>query len=116
MMFDPSLSDPERLAALRRYDVLGSPGEAAFDRISDLAALMLDAPMAGVHFLNARCQWAKNLFGFNNSFTRWPSNGLCWSDPLLNSPPNQGEMSIDRGGLLTQTIVMQTNDEIETAS
>jgi hypothetical protein len=58
---------------------------------------------------------AKNLFGFNNSFTRWPSNGLCWSDPLLNSPPNQGERctasrlrrsSVDRGGLLAQAILV----------
>ena len=59
----PNPAVPERLAALHRYDILGSPQEQAFDRITDLAAHLLDAPMAGLHFIDASCQWAKAQVG-----------------------------------------------------
>ena len=56
---DPaSLSDPDRLAALGRYGVLGSLPEEAFGRVANLAARLLDAPMAGVHFVNDHSRWA----------------------------------------------------------
>ncbi|MCS3670723.1 PAS domain S-box-containing protein [Salinibacter ruber] len=56
---DPaSLSDPDRLAALGRYGVLGSLSEEAFGRVANLAARLLDAPMAGVHFVNDHSRWA----------------------------------------------------------
>ena len=63
---DPSnLSDPERLAALHRYDVLGRPDEEAFDRVADLAARFFDTPMAGIHFIDDRCQWAAAQVGLD---------------------------------------------------
>jgi PAS domain S-box-containing protein len=60
-----SPSESGRLAALQRYDIVGSPDEAAFDRITDLAALLLEAPMAGIHFVDDRCQWAKAQTGLD---------------------------------------------------
>jgi hypothetical protein len=38
----------ERLTALRRYDILDTDPEPAFDRIARLAAHLFDAPMAFV--------------------------------------------------------------------
>ena len=58
-----SLQDPERQAALRRYDILRTEPERAFDRVAELAARLLDVPMAGVHFIDDHCQWAKAQVG-----------------------------------------------------
>ncbi|NBB75182.1 MAG: PAS domain S-box protein, partial [Bacteroidetes bacterium] len=60
-----SASDPGRLAALRRYEILDTPAEPAFDRIADLAAHLLDTPMAGIHFVDDQCQWAKAQVGLD---------------------------------------------------
>ena len=38
--------EPERMNAVHRYDVLDIPREASFDRITALAARLLDAPVA----------------------------------------------------------------------
>lgn len=57
--------DAQRIAALLQYDILGSPREAAFDRVTNLVAMLLDAPMAGIHFIDDRCQWAKSQTGFD---------------------------------------------------
>ncbi len=48
-----------RLLALRRYDVLDTPDEEAFDRIVELARAMFDAPMAQVSLVDERRAWAK---------------------------------------------------------
>ena len=60
-----SASDPGRLAALRRYEIFDTPAEPAFDRVADLAAHLLDTPMAGIHFVDDQCQWAKAQVGLD---------------------------------------------------
>jgi PAS domain S-box-containing protein len=62
-MTPPAPSTSDRLVALHRYDILGTPEERAFDRITDLVARLLDAPMAGIHFVDDECQWAKAQTG-----------------------------------------------------
>ena len=44
-----------RLAELRRYGILDTPPEMAFDRVADIAATLLQAPIALISF----CQSAK---------------------------------------------------------
>ena len=63
--FRSTVTDPERLAALHRYDVVDTPNEEAFDHLADLAAHLLQAPMAGIHFIDDACQWAKAQVGMN---------------------------------------------------
>lgn len=53
-----------RLRALRRYGILNTPDEAAFDRITDLAAHLFDVPLAAINFVDDRCQWSKSTVGF----------------------------------------------------
>jgi PAS domain S-box-containing protein len=53
----------ERLDALRRYDMLDTPPEEAFDRLTRLAAACFDAPIALVSLVGAERQWAKSCFG-----------------------------------------------------
>ncbi len=51
--------EAERLAALRRYEILDTPPEPAFDRIVRLAAYVLGAPISLVSLIDESRQWFK---------------------------------------------------------
>ena len=53
----------ERLRALDAYAVLDTPAEAAFDRITALAANLLGAPIALVSLVDCDRQWFKSRHG-----------------------------------------------------
>lgn len=55
--------EPERLAALQRYAILDTPPEAAFDRITRLAAACLNAPVALISLIDRDRQWFKSRHG-----------------------------------------------------
>src|SRR3954453_2203140 len=64
---DPALPPPwsevDRLAALRTYGVLDTPREAAFDEITEVAALVCKAPIALVSFVEDTRQFFKSEVG-----------------------------------------------------
>lgn len=55
----------ERLAALRRYNILDTPPEAAFDRITSLAARLFEIPIALVSLIDESRGWFKSAYGFD---------------------------------------------------
>ncbi|AFZ30630.1 multi-sensor hybrid histidine kinase [Gloeocapsa sp. PCC 7428] len=57
-------NEAERLAALHRYQILDTPPEAAFDRITSLAARLFNAPIALVSLLDESRAWFKSGYGF----------------------------------------------------
>lgn len=59
-----------RLEALRRYDILDTPPEAAFDRITSLAARLLNAPTAFISLVDESRAWFKSSYGSELSETR----------------------------------------------
>jgi diguanylate cyclase (GGDEF)-like protein len=64
MLSDPKLGDESgRLAALHRYEVLDTPREAAFDRITELVRVILGVPMCAVALIDADRQWFKSCIG-----------------------------------------------------
>ena len=63
------IHDEERLQALRRYDILDTAPEPAFDRITRLAAHLIDAPAALVNFVDRDRQWFKSAVGFDDGQT-----------------------------------------------
>ncbi|MDB5658257.1 MAG: diguanylate cyclase [Cypionkella sp.] len=66
MRFDRKLADEEgRLEALRRYDVLDTPPEAPFDRLTELVRSVLGVPIAAVTLVDAERQWFKSIAGLN---------------------------------------------------
>lgn len=65
----PSVSDPERLAALRRYEILDTPPEESFDRIARLAADLFDTPMALISLVAEDRQWFKCAVGLDEPET-----------------------------------------------
>src|SRR5215210_9146291 len=59
----PPWSEVDRLAALRAYGVLDTPAEAAFDEITQVAALVCKAPIALVSFVEDTRQFFKAEVG-----------------------------------------------------
>ena len=56
--------DPGRLAELRRQLILDTPGEKAFDDITQLIAQSLDVPIAIINFMDVDRNWSKSSVGF----------------------------------------------------
>ncbi|GAA0344141.1 SpoIIE family protein phosphatase [Actinoallomurus spadix] len=66
-----------RLAAVRRYQILGTPRDAALDRIAALAARIIDAPIGAVTIVDDERVWFAAAYGLPGveQVTRGP--GLC---------------------------------------
>ncbi|PHJ56283.1 diguanylate cyclase [Nostoc linckia z18] len=58
-------NEVERLEALRRYNILDTPPEAAFDRITSLAARLFNVPMALVFLIDESRGWFKSAYGLD---------------------------------------------------
>ena len=58
-----ALREQARLDALASYDVLDSPAEASFDRLTKLAQRIFDVPMSTITFIDAHRQWFKSRQG-----------------------------------------------------
>ena len=58
-----------RLSALKRYEILDTPPEAAFDRLARLASLALGTPIALVSLIDRDRQWFKARLGLDISET-----------------------------------------------
>src|SRR5438445_3094713 len=69
-------NEAERLNALRRYEILDTPPEPAFDRIADMAANFFRVPMAGVSLVDEDRVWFKSRLGMEPSQTGRDA-GLC---------------------------------------
>jgi sigma-B regulation protein RsbU (phosphoserine phosphatase) len=83
---DPITDDePARLAAIRRYDVLDTPHDGAFDRITALAARHFDVPISIVSIVDEDRIWFKSHHGLDvREIGREP--GLCASAILQDGP------------------------------
>jgi diguanylate cyclase (GGDEF)-like protein len=65
-MIEPKLEDEGgRLAALHRYEILDTPGEEAFDRITSLVKTVLNVKICAVSLIDAERQWFKSCAGLD---------------------------------------------------
>lgn len=70
--------EKERLAALRRYEILDTPPDGSFDRITAVAARLFDVPIALVTLVDEDRIWFKSRYGLDAAqIDRDP--GLCAS-------------------------------------
>lgn len=80
------LSDVEqehqRLLVLRRFDILDSPPDGSFDRITRLAAELLKVPIALVSLVDEDRVWFKSRFGLDDVSEIPRDPGLCASAVL----------------------------------
>jgi two-component system, cell cycle sensor histidine kinase and response regulator CckA len=75
-------AEEKRLEALYRYQILDTPEEAAFDRITELAARMFQVPIAVISFVDRERQWFKSHFGLNIAMT--PRHGSFCGQAILS--------------------------------
>ena len=65
----PPANETTRLAALRRADILDTPPEAAFDRLTRIASQLTGTPIALVSLIDGERQWFKAKTGLDASET-----------------------------------------------
>jgi formate hydrogenlyase transcriptional activator len=71
-------NEAERLDALRRYQILDTPPEPAFDRIAEMAATLFQVPMAVVSLVDEDRVWFKSRLGIAADHSARDA-GLCAS-------------------------------------
>ncbi|WP_126174593.1 sensor histidine kinase [Altericroceibacterium xinjiangense] len=87
-------NEAERMAAVRRYDVLDTPPDGAFDRITALAARRFGVPISIISIVDEDRIWFKSHHGVPiGEIGRDP--GLCASAILSDVPHILTDASID---------------------
>ncbi|MEO6539226.1 MAG: GAF domain-containing sensor histidine kinase [Ferruginibacter sp.] len=75
--------EEDRIRSLKKYDILDTPPDGSFDRITRLAAKLLGVPIAIVTLVDTDRIWFKSKYGIDvQQITRDP--GLCSSAILSN--------------------------------
>lgn len=75
-----------RLSAIRRYDILDTPPDGSFDRITALAARLFDVPIALVTIVDEDRIWFKSVFGLEDVAQIPRDPGLCASAICQDQP------------------------------
>lgn len=76
--------DADRLTLVKRYEILDTPPEAAFDRITALAAGLFKAPIAIISFLDRDRLWFKSHHGLDTTEVRWgPGTALTTLETMI---------------------------------
>ncbi|MBB5687188.1 sensor domain-containing diguanylate cyclase [Sphingobium boeckii] len=83
MTADPKLNDePARIAALHRYEVLDTPAEAPFDKITNLVRAVLGVPISAVSLIDSDRQWFKSHPGIDAEET---TRDIAFCDHTIRS-------------------------------
>ena len=82
---DGEEAEARRLAAVRTYDVLDTPPDGCFDRVTAIAAKLFSVPVSIVSLVDADRIWFKSRHGLDvEQIDRAP--GLCASAILQDTP------------------------------
>ena len=88
-----------RLAAVRRYDVLDTPPDGAFDRITALAARLFDVPISIISIVDHDRIWFKSHHGIDATEIGRDSglcaSAICQLDPWLVNDAGVDVRTID---------------------
>ncbi|WP_457939350.1 sensor histidine kinase [Mesorhizobium sp. 10J20-29] len=80
------IDEEARLAAIRRYDILDTPPDGAFDRITALAARRFDVPISIISVVDEDRIWFKSHHGLPQVSQIDREAGLCASAILSLEP------------------------------
>ncbi|MCP3822229.1 GAF domain-containing protein [Streptomyces sp. A3M-1-3] len=80
----PAAEEAARMAAVRRYDILDTPPDGAFDRVAAMAARLFDVPVASVTIVDADRIWFKAAHGLEGVKEIGRDPGLCASAILTD--------------------------------
>jgi signal transduction histidine kinase len=78
----PEYIEAERLRTLNNYEIIDTPREGNFDRITKLAALLLNVPVALVSIVDADRIWFKSRYGFREK--EIPINNELFTSSFLS--------------------------------
>jgi sigma-B regulation protein RsbU (phosphoserine phosphatase) len=81
-----SVDERQRLASVRRYRILDTPPDGAFDTIASLAARIFGTPMATVAIVDTDRVWFKATHGLDGITQIGRDPGLCASAILHGTP------------------------------
>lgn len=91
---DPIAVEKERLKTLKKYNILDTPPDGSFDRITKLAAILLDVPISIVTLVDTDRIWFKSRYGVDvQQIGRDP--GLCASAILSDEFYEVGDTRTD---------------------
>ena len=76
--------EAERLAAVRRYDILDTPPDGSFDRITALAASLFKVPISIISLVDHDRVWFKSHHGLDEVTQIGKEPGLCASAIIQN--------------------------------
>lgn len=79
-------NEDARMRAVRRYDILDTPPDGAFDRVAELAAELLAVPIAIVSIVDTDRIWFKSHHGLDDVSQIDREPGLCASAILHEAP------------------------------
>jgi GAF domain-containing protein len=88
-------NEQERLAAVHRYGILDTPKDGAFDRITRLAAAILEMPIAIVTIVDHDRIWFKSTEGLDGVEEIGRDPGLCASAILSDDAWVVNDAKID---------------------
>jgi two-component sensor histidine kinase len=91
----PFQEEKTRLSAVRRYAVLDTPPDGAFDRIARLAARMLEVPIAIISIVDEDRIWFKSHEGLDGVKEIPRDTGLCASAILHKGPWILNDASVE---------------------
>ena len=90
-----ALTDPARLAAVRRYEILDAPTDGQFDTIAAAAAAVCGTPIATVSIVDADRVWFAAAEGLDGVTQVGTEPGLCASAFRSDEPYVVDDAAID---------------------
>lgn len=81
----PIAVETVRMAAVRRYDILDTPPDGAFNRVAAIAARLFDVPVASVTIVDSDRIWFKAAHGLDGVTQIGRDPGLCSSAILRDT-------------------------------
>lgn len=83
-------NEPERLAAVKSYQLLDTAPEIAYDELTELAAQICQCPVAVIGLIDETRDWKKSAYGFPPDLCTSPrelsicSSTICGSDLVIS--------------------------------
>ncbi len=88
-------NEARRIAAVRRYDILDTPPDGAFDRITSIAARRFDVPISIISIVDHDRIWFKSHHGLVDAKQTGRDPGLCASAILSDLPHIITDAAVD---------------------
>jgi GAF domain-containing protein len=83
--FATAVDEAKRVAALKAYNIFGTPSEEVFSLYTELAALTFKTPMALITFVDDESVFYKQAYGFSKTGVSVPRYKSPCSVAILNS-------------------------------